>query len=141
MYRDLVAGDVASASAGQSFYTEYFAVLDMPEEFYLDTVGKVFQQHLLARGELDFRGRRVDPGAISRTALLTVEAELDDMCAPGQTAAAHDLCTALTDDQRGRHLQPGVGHYGVFAGQRWDQEIYPVVRDFIAAHADRPLAV
>jgi poly(3-hydroxybutyrate) depolymerase len=134
MYRDFLAGDIAAGTVRQDFYTEYFAVCDMPEEFYLDTVEKVFQLHLLPRGELDFRGRRVDPAVIHKTALLTVEAELDDMCAPGQTDAAHELCRSLTDSQRGRYLQQGVGHYGVFAGHRWDQEIYPVVRDFIAAH-------
>ena len=132
MYRDLMAGDVAGAAAGRAFYDEYFAVLDMPEEFYLDTVSQVFQEHLLARGEMTFRGEPVDPTAIRATRLLTVEAELDDMCAPGQTAAAHELCTSLSDEQRGRHLQPGVGHYGVFAGKRWENEIYPVIRDFVA---------
>jgi poly(3-hydroxybutyrate) depolymerase len=138
IFRDYVTGDITSAATRQAFYAEYFAVLDMPEEFYLDTVSKVFQLHLLPRGELDFRGRRVDPAAIRKTALLTVEAELDDMCAPGQTAAAHDLCRSLTDAQRGRYMQPGVGHYGVFAGRRWENDIYPVVRDFIAAHDREP---
>ena len=134
MYRDFLAGDLAAATGKQAFYAEYFAVLDMPEEFYLDTVSKVFQLHLLPRGELDFRGQRVDPGVIRKTALLTVEAEKDDMCAPGQTEAAHGLCRSLTKDQRAHYVQPGVGHYGVFAGRRWESEIYPVVRDFIASH-------
>ena len=136
LYRNLVAGDTAAASATRDFYSEYFAVLDMPAEFYLETVGTVFQQHLLPKGELTYRGRRVDPAAIRRTALLTVEAELDDMCAVGQTVAAHDLATALTEDLRGRHVQPGVGHYGIFAGRRWENEVFPVVRDFIEAHAN-----
>ncbi|GAC1330301.1 MAG: polyhydroxyalkanoate depolymerase [Mycobacteriales bacterium] len=135
LYRNLVAGDTAAAAATQAFYNEYFAVLDMPAEFYLDTVSAVFQQHLLPKGELTYRGRRVDPSAIRRTALLTVEAELDDMCAVGQTVAAHNLATGLTEDLRARHVQPGVGHYGIFAGSRWENEVFPVVRDFIETRA------
>ena len=133
MYRNFATDEFAAAQATKDFYDEYFAVLDIAEEFYLETVSTVFQEHLLARGLMQYEGRAVEPAAIGKTALLTVEAELDDMCAPGQTSAAHSLATGLRDDQRGRYLQPGVGHYGIFAGRRWDSEVYPVVRDFIAA--------
>jgi len=133
MYRNFATDEFAGAQATKDFYDEYFAVFDIAEEFYLETVSTVFQEHLLARGQVRFEGRRVEPAAIRRTALLTVEAELDDMCAVGQTSAAHSLVTGLREDQRGRYIQPGVGHYGIFAGRRWDSEVYPVVRDFIAA--------
>jgi len=135
IYRNLAAGRADEAEQTRRFYAEYFAVLDIAAEFYLDTVGRVFQQHELPLGQMLHRGRPVQPEAIVRTALLTVEAERDDMCAPGQTAAAHDLTPGLPADRRGRHLQPGVGHYGIFSGRRWETEVYPVVRDFIAAHA------
>ena len=133
MYRNFATDEFAAAQATKDFYDEYFAVLDIAEEFYLETVSTVFQEHLLARGLMQYEGRAVEPAAIGKTALLTVEAELDDMCAPGQTSAAHSLATGLRDDQRARYIQPGVGHYGIFAGRRWDSEVYPVVRDFIAA--------
>ena len=134
LYRDLVAGETERAQVTKAFYDEYGAVMDLPAEFYLETVERVFKEHLLARGELVWRGQRVDPGAITRTALLTVEGANDDICSPGQTEAAHDLCTGVPDDSKRHHLQPGVGHYGVFSGSRWDREIYPVVRSFIARH-------
>lgn len=141
LYRDLVAGETARAAVTQAFYDEYGAVMDVPAEFYLETVSAVFQQHLLARGRLTWRGRRVDPGAIRRTALLTVEGENDDICSPGQTLAAHDLCTGIAPEDKAQHLQPGVGHYGVFSGSRWEREIYPVVRAFVAAHDPAALDV
>jgi polyhydroxyalkanoate depolymerase len=135
LYRNLVAGQTEKAAATRDFYDEYGAVMDVPAEFYLETVDRIFQRHLFARGELTVAGVPVDPGAITRTALLTVEGGNDDICSPGQTEAAHRLCPAIPDDRRGHHLQPGVGHYGVFSGSRWEAEIYPVVRDFIAAQA------
>jgi polyhydroxyalkanoate depolymerase len=91
----------------------------------------VFQEALIAKGELTFRGQRVDPAAIRRTALLTVEGERDDICALGQTAAAHDLCTGLRPHMKRHHMQTGVGHYGVFSGRRWETQIYPIVRNVI----------
>jgi polyhydroxyalkanoate depolymerase len=133
LYRNLVAGQTEKAAATRDFYDEYGAVMDVPAEFYLETVDRIFQRHLFARGELTVAGVPVDPGAITRTALLTVEGANDDICSPGQTEAAHRLCPAIPEDRRGHHLQPGVGHYGVFSGSRWEAEIYPVVRDFIAA--------
>ncbi len=131
MYRDLVAGNTAAAAVTRAFYDEYGAVMDVPAEFYLETVGRIFQQHELPLGRFTFRGRRVDPGAIRDTALLTVEGAKDDICSPGQTEAAHRLCTGIPEDRKHHHLQNGVGHYGVFSGSRWEAEIYPVVRSFI----------
>ena len=103
----------------------------MAAEFYLETIDRVFQRALLATGELDYRGQRIDPGQIRRTALLTVEGERDDICAVGQTAAAHDLCTGLRPHMKRHYLQAGAGHYGVFSGRRWDSQIYPQLRSFI----------
>jgi len=125
LYAQLARGDSESAEATKAFYDEYFAVTDLPAEFYLETVSRVFQQHLLPRGRLDWRGHRVDPRAIRRTALFTVEGEKDDICAVGQTVAAHDLCTGLRPYMRRHHVQAGAGHYGVFNGRRFQAEIYP----------------
>ena len=130
-------GQAASTSRPttiKAFYDEYFAVLDMTAEFYLETVQWVFQDHLLAKGELDWRGRRVNPKAIRRTALFTVEGERDDICAIGQTVAAHDLCTSLRPYRKKHYMQAGVGHYGVFSGRRWASQIYPLVRNTILAN-------
>jgi polyhydroxyalkanoate depolymerase len=133
LYSHLAAGRTAEADTAKTFYDEYFAVLDLTAEFYLETVGRVFQEHLLPRGELIWRGRRVDPGAIRRTALLTVEGERDDICSVGQTVAAHDLCANIFANRKRHHLQPGVGHYGVFNGRKWQSQIYPLVRNLILA--------
>lgn len=133
LYDHLVAGDVEKAEATKSFYDEYFAVLDLTAEFYLETVRFVFQEHLLPTGELTFRGETVDPTAIRKTMLLTVEGERDDICAVGQTLAAHDLCSKLKPYRRKHHLQPGVGHYGVFSGRTWERQIYPIVKNVILA--------
>jgi poly(3-hydroxybutyrate) depolymerase len=135
LYRHLVDGDGTAADATKMFYDEYFAVLDLTAEFYLETVEYVFQEHRLARGVLEFQGRRVDPGAIRRTALLTVEGERDDICSPGQTFPAHDLCRNIKPMRKRHHLQPGVGHYGVFSGRRWDTQIYPLVHNLILANS------
>ena len=131
LYDDIVAGNEERAVATKAFYDEYFAVLDLTAEFYLETIGAIFQDHLLARGEFTWRERRVDPAAIRRTALLTVEGERDDICGVGQTAAAHDLCTSLTPYRRRQHLQAGAGHFGVFSGARWEREVYPEIRSHI----------
>jgi poly(3-hydroxybutyrate) depolymerase len=111
------------------------AVADLPAEFYLETVQQVFQEYALPRGELMFRDRRVDPSAIRRTALITIEGERDDICATGQTLAAQDLCTKLRPYMRTHYVQPGVGHYGVFSGRRWQGQIYPLVRNVIRLSA------
>jgi polyhydroxyalkanoate depolymerase len=135
LYQQLVDGDEVFAEATKTFYDEYFAVLDLTAEFYLETVSRVFQEHQLARGVLEYQGRRVDPAAISRTALLTVEGERDDICSPGQTFPAHDLCSGIKPFRKRHHLQPGVGHYGVFNGRRWDTQIYPLVHNLILANS------
>jgi polyhydroxyalkanoate depolymerase len=137
LYRDLAAGNAVRAAATRAFYDEYGAVMDVLAEFYLETVGRIFQEHHLPTGRLTWRGQRVDPAAITRTALLTVEGENDDICSPGQTLAAHDLCTGIPPEHKQHHLQPGVGHYGVFSGSRWEAEIYPVLQAFIARTRDR----
>jgi poly(3-hydroxybutyrate) depolymerase len=129
LHDHLANGDLVKARAIKSFYDEYFAVLDLAAEFYLETVQLVFQEARLATGELTYRGRRVNPAAIRRTALLTVEGERDDICSLGQTLAAHDLCTGLRPYLKRHHMQAGVGHYGVFSGRRWENEIYPLVRN------------
>ncbi len=134
LYQALARGEHEQALTIKDFYDEYFAVLDMTAEFYLETVERVFQQHLLARGQLDWKGRRVHPKAIRRTALFTVEGERDDICAIGQTVAAHDLCSSLRPYRKKHYMQAGVGHYGVFSGRRWAGQIYPLVRNTILAN-------
>ncbi len=133
LYQHLADGEEEQARAIRDFYDEYFAVLDLTAEFYLETIDRVFQRALLAKGELEHRGRRIDCGRIRRTALLTVEGERDDICAVGQTAAAHDLCSGLRPHMKRHYLQAGVGHYGVFSGRRWESQIYPQVRAHILA--------
>lgn len=134
LYRDLVDDKEEEARKIQDFYEEYFAVLDLTAEFYLETIDKVFQRMLLAKGELMYRGtRKVDCSAIQRTALLTVEGERDDICAVGQTAAAHTLCSNLRPHLKRHYLQPHVGHYGVFSGSKWETQVYPQVRNMILA--------
>ena len=143
MFRQLVEGDGEGAAATRAFYDEYTTVMDLPADFYLQTVDRVFQRHDLAHGRFRVRGEPVDPGAIERTALMTVEGERDDICAVGQTAAAHRLCRNLPPAKQAHHLQPAVGHYGVFHGRRWQGEIYPKVKACGAklAVAFRALAV
>lgn len=131
-FDNLVRGDGDSADRHREFYDEYMSVLDLSEEFYLQTVDAVFQRHLLPRGELVHRGRRVDPLAMTDIGVMTVEGEKDDISGVGQTQAAHGLCANVPDTLRELLVQPGVGHYGVFNGRRFAQEIYPRVRDFIA---------
>jgi polyhydroxyalkanoate depolymerase len=135
MFEDIAKGDMEKAMITRAFYEEYFAVADLPGEFYLETVRDVFQEYALARGVLQWRGRPVDPHAIRRTALVTIEGEKDDICALGQTLAAQDLCSSLRPYLRTHYVQPGVGHYGVFSGTRWKNSVYPVVRDVIQTMA------
>ncbi|MFN9773175.1 MAG: polyhydroxyalkanoate depolymerase, partial [Burkholderiales bacterium] len=118
----------------REFYEEYFAMADLPAEFYLQTVERIFQKAMLATRELTFQGRRVDCDAVRRTALLTIEGEKDDICGVGQTVAAQELCGSIPPFRRAHHVQTGVGHYGVFNGRRWESSIYPIVRDFVFAH-------
>ena len=131
LYQHLVDGEMTQANAIRTFYDEYFAVNDLPAEFYLETVERVFQTYDLPRGELTVGERKVNPAAIRRTVLLTVEGERDDICSVGQTVAAQDLCTGIRPYLKTHHLQAGVGHYGVFSGSKWNQQIYPRVRETI----------
>jgi poly(3-hydroxybutyrate) depolymerase len=138
LFADLVAQNDVEAAKTEEFYREYFAVLDLAAEFYLETVQQVFQEYRLARGELQWRGELVDPAAIRRTVLLTVEGEHDDICGIGQTAAAQELCTKIPLARRSHHLQAGAGHYGVFSGRRWQRDVYPVVCNAILSGERRP---
>ncbi len=134
-YQDLLKGDLEDADAHRRFYDEYNAVLDMPAEYYLDTVRTVFQEHLLPRGLWDVDGERVTPSAIRSTALMTIEGELDDISGLGQTRAAHKLCTGIAEADRVHLTAQGAGHYGIFSGRRWRDQVYPQVRDFIARYS------
>ncbi len=134
MFRHLVQGDGESAEATKDFYDEYRAVCDMTAEFYLQTVDVVFQRHLLPKGELTHRGRKVDPSAIDDIALLAIEGERDDISGIGQTKAALDISKSLPARLRQYHLAKGVGHYGIFNGSKWRNRIAPVVEEWIARH-------
>jgi len=133
LYDHLAKGEHDKAQVTKAFYDEYFAVLDLTAEFYLETVRLVFQECALPTGKLEWQGERVEPRAIRRTMLLTVEGERDDICAVGQTAAAHDLCSGLRPYRKRHHMQAGVGHYGVFSGNRWTNQIYPLLKNVILA--------
>jgi poly(3-hydroxybutyrate) depolymerase len=133
MFGDLLRGDRDSAAATRAFYNEYTSVMDLAADFYLETVKRVFHDQDLACGRLRVHGELVVPAAIERTALMTVEGERDDICGVGQTVAAHQLCTGLPAAKKMHHLQPKVGHYGVFHGRRWQNEAYPRVKSFIRA--------
>ena len=131
LYENLANGQLEKAATTKAFYDEYFAVLDLASEFYLETVKLVFQDHALPLGQLTYENDKVDPAAIKRTMLFTVEGEKDDICAVGQTLAAHDLCTSLRPYRKRHHMQAGVGHYGVFSGRTWQNQIYPMVKNVI----------
>jgi poly(3-hydroxybutyrate) depolymerase len=134
LFHSLANGDWKKADTIKAFYDEYLSVSDLPAEFYLETVRTVFQEHALARGTMTYKGKPVNPAAIRRTALLTVEGERDDICPVGQTVAAHDLLPGLKPYMKRHHLQPGAGHYGVFSGKRWEGQVFPLVREFIRAN-------
>ena len=134
-YNHLIEGDGESAAAHRRFYDEYNAVLDMPAEYYLDTIKTVFQEFSLPKGRMFVREQLVRPQAISKTALLTIEGELDDISGNGQTEAAHALCTGIPARKREHYLALGVGHYGIFSGKRFREMVYPRLREFIRKHA------
>jgi poly(3-hydroxybutyrate) depolymerase len=134
-FNHLMLGDGESAEAHRRFYNEYNAVLDMPAEYYLDTIQTVFQEFALPKGHMVVRGEVVRPQAIREAALLTVEGELDDISGNGQTEAAHALCLNIPRERRAHFVAPGVGHYGIFSGRRWREVVFPRVRDFIRAHS------
>ncbi len=134
LFENLVRGDGDSAASHRQFYDEYLSVMDTTAEFYLQTVERVFQRHELPNGTFMWHDRLVRPQAIKKTALLTIEGELDDISAPGQTRHAHDLCGGLPHEKKKAHLEIGVGHYGIFNGRKWRNNIQPIIRDFIRAH-------
>ena len=134
-YQDLLKGDLSSAESHRKFYDEYNAVLDMPAEYYLDTIRTVFQDFLLPLGKWKVNGELVKPGAIKGPALMTIEGELDDISGVGQTAAAHDLCTGIPRSRQKNLVVQGAGHYGIFSGRRWREIVYPQVREFFARYS------
>ena len=133
-YQHLVEGDGESAEAHRRFYDEYNAVMDLPAEYYLETVERVFHKHLLPEGRLVVAGETVRPEAIRGTALFTIEGELDDISGSGQTEAAQSLCKGIPARDKQHFLAPGVGHYGIFSGRKYREMIYPRIREFIARH-------
>ncbi|GGD16176.1 polyhydroxyalkanoate depolymerase [Aquisalinus flavus] len=135
-FQNLVKGDDESADRHATFYDEYLSVCDMTEEFYLQTIRDVFQEYRLPTGLLIHQGETVRPDLITDVALMTVEGELDDISGIGQTQAAHDLCTGIPAEDKIDYVQPGVGHYGVFNGSKWRDQIQPKLAGFIKAHFD-----
>jgi poly(3-hydroxybutyrate) depolymerase len=135
MFKHLVDGDGEGAEATKGFYDEYRSVCDMTAEFYLQTVDAVFQRHLLPKGELTHRGRRVDPAAIRDVALLAIEGERDDISGIGQTKAALDIASRVPSAKKQYFLAKDVGHYGIFNGRKWREKIAPVVEQFISGNA------
>jgi poly(3-hydroxybutyrate) depolymerase len=133
-FSDLIRGDDDSAESHRQFYDEYNAVLDMPAEYYLDTIKTVFQDFALVNGTWHVAGQHVRPQDITSTALLTVEGELDDISGAGQTRAAHGLCTGIPTERQFHYDVEGAGHYGIFSGRRWRDRVYPHIKDFIARY-------
>ena len=134
-------GEASDYDAHNRFYDEYLAVMDMPAEFYLSTVERIFKNCEIAKNEFVVAGHKVDIGKITRVAVKTVEGANDDISAPGQCVAALDLCTGLPPEKKAAHLEPGAGHYGIFAGKSWRNNIRPLVLDFIDANAAKPKPV
>ncbi|MFN6978460.1 MAG: polyhydroxyalkanoate depolymerase, partial [Gemmobacter sp.] len=131
-------GEDSERDAHNRFYDEYLAVMDMPAEFYLSTVERIFKEREIARNEFVVAGKKVDIGAITSVAVKTVEGANDDISAPGQCVAALDLLTGLPDTKKAKHLEPGAGHYGIFAGKSWRNNIRPLVLGFIDANSGKP---
>jgi len=134
MFDGYVSGNHQRADKTKAFYEEYRSVMDLSGEFYIQTIDVVFQRHLLPRGKLVSKGRPVDPAAIEKTALMSVEGANDDISAVGQTQAALSLACNLPDDMKFAHVAPGVGHYGIFSGSKWRSDIAPKIKKFIQAH-------
>jgi poly(3-hydroxybutyrate) depolymerase len=132
LYRDLLAGDEESADVHRRFYDDYLSVMDVPAEYYLMTIASVFQRHDLARSRMTWRGEQlIRPELVRDTGLMTVEGENDEITSVGQTSAAHGLCRSIPAKRRRHHVQAGAGHYGVFSGRRWREEIAPRIEEFI----------
>jgi len=134
LFKHLIEGDGESAAAHRKFYDEYLSVCDLPAEFYLDCIDQVFQRHLLPKGEFIYEGKKVKPSAITETALLTLEGELDDISGVGQTQAAQTICSALPESKRTHYVQKGVGHYGIFNGRKFRDHVVPIIVEFINKH-------
>lgn len=134
LFKHLVVGDGDSAAAHKKFYDEYLSVSDLPAEFYLDCIDQVFQRYLLPEGKFEYEGELVKPQAITKTALLTLEGELDDISGVGQTEAAQRLCKGLPASKKKHHLQKGVGHYGIFNGRKFREHVVPIIVDFVKKH-------
>jgi poly(3-hydroxybutyrate) depolymerase len=130
----LVQGDGEEAEVHKKFYDEYLSVIDLPAEFYLQTLDVVFQRHLLPKGEMTYKGLKVDPKAINKTAMLCLEGELDDISGVGQTKAAMGLTTGLKAGMKKYHMEPKVGHYGIFNGRKFRQNIVPIISEFMNEH-------
>ena len=139
-FLDLVRGDEESAEGHRQFYDEYNAVLDMPAEYYLVTIKVVFQDFALVEGTWEVNGEPVRPQDIRTSAFMTIEGELDDISGAGQTRAAHDLCTGIPKERQFHYDAEGAGHYGIFSGRRWREQVYPRLRDFIAEYGTGPLS-
>ena len=137
LFQSLVRGDEQTAAEHRHFYDAYFAVMDLTEEFYLQTLERVFKNFNLAKGTFQWHGQTVKPEAIKKTALLTVEGEMDDISAPGQTRAAHDLCSGLAQNMKQAQLVVGVGHCGLFTGRKWRNKVQPLVGAFIREHGEK----
>jgi poly(3-hydroxybutyrate) depolymerase len=131
LFKHLVEGDGESAKAHRKFYDEYLSVSDLPAEFYLDSIEAVFQKYSLPKGEFKYKGKFVKPELITTTGLLTLEGELDDISGVGQTEAAQRLCKGLSASKRKHHVQPGVGHYGIFNGRKFREHVVPIIVDFV----------
>lgn len=130
-FGDLIKGDGDSAEAHRKFYNEYLAVMDLPAPFFLETIKKVFLDHDLPRGEMTYQGKKIEPTAVTKTALMTIEGENDDITGMGQTEAAHDILTKIPKTKRQHYIQQGVGHYGIFNGRRFREEIAPEIKAFM----------
>jgi poly(3-hydroxybutyrate) depolymerase len=133
-FNDLIRGSEIEAEQHRAFYDEYNAVMDMPADYYLETIDRVFQEYHLATGKMLIKGQKVNPSTIKDIALFTIEGEHDDISCPGQTEAAHTLCDNIPEAKRDHLLAPGVGHYGIFAGSKFRSQIYPRMKAFIAKH-------
>ncbi|MDP3935832.1 MAG: polyhydroxyalkanoate depolymerase, partial [Alphaproteobacteria bacterium] len=123
-----------AVKAHREFYDEYLSVMDLPSEYYLQTIDKIFKQHLIAKDQMDYKGKLISFKSINKTALMTIEGENDDITGLGQTYAAHKVCSNIPELKRDHFLRLDVGHYGIFSGSRWRKDIYPQIRDFIKKH-------
>lgn len=136
-FQNLLVGDTEDADRFRAFYDEYMAVLDIPAEFYLETIERIFKNNELAQGKITYNNKPVNFDAINNTALLTVEGADDDICGLKQTEAAQDICTQVPNGMRKHHVQQGAGHYGIFSGSKFRQYIRPLISEFIHKYDKR----